>query len=607
MPLPTPVVTAPPDLIDLPVGGTYQFDGTSSTPGVSYTWLLVERPEGSTATLSNPTSAQPTLTNVDTRGTYIVFLKVTNSEGTSHPYPYPTQAATPPYAFTPPLATAFGVLRIAEEGNPTLFKPGRGEYGWFEKGLWPLFDKVAAGAEFEYYDKPTRTLTANAIVPDGEDTVTLNGLNVQEASPNLIVTNDDSGAIIVASALNVTGADLRVDGGVLRADEIRDASGGNIDVIPNAGFRVTAGEAVYLEGQGVEITSTSDQIDMLVSSARGMTLSAEVGDVLITAGDDITLSTLAENGDVSIEAAGIGGDVQITAGDDITLTVTAADSQIILTAPGADAVVALTAAGSSGQVRLTAGDEVRLGASADINMLAGNALTMVAVAAADLTTSNGDARIFVGGNAEEETEDNFFQVSFDAQNVRRVVDLDGFVAKRNNSVTLGASLVPVTPAGGTVLVPLRANHAAEYAVQALRGPESVSLNFGLSFYAAFRLESFASNKDLTFALYAGDGTSEVLLVSFPYLADGAADDVTGPVIIQGIVTSTGGKLLVSSGTLTMTIDSSRSYTTSGAQTIDATAVTGSSATLNFFFKAFSNSMVVEIANLHASFSLLLVS
>lgn len=377
MSLPVPVVTAPADLTDLPVGSTYQFDGTSSTPGVSYEWTLVEKPDGSAAALSNPTNAQPTLTNVDTRGTYIVFLKVTNSQGSSHAYPYPTQAATPPYAFTTPLATAFGVLRIAEEGNPTLFKPGRGEYGWFEKGLWPLFDKVAAGAEFEYYDEPTRTLTANAIVPD-ESTpegtaLNANSLRIVTAESGTFLSDADGIGLTILSDITVADADLTVQGGILRADEIRDASGGDIIIRPNArsvtyaagGIVLQTGASISADAENVVIEA-SDAIDL--SATTLLAMSAGGGDVSITAGDDITISATGANGDITISATG-------------------ADGDILISAPGATGSIALQAQGVSGAFAATASTAAVTASTGNLTLAASGLTGTVVLAPALATTS----------------------------------------------------------------------------------------------------------------------------------------------------------------------------------------------------------------------------
>ena len=389
MPAPTPIVATPPDFLELPAGGTYQFNGSGSTPGASYSWTLVEwPPEATSAQLTNANTATPTLINITARGTYIVFLKVTNSFGESHPYPYPTQATTAPYGFSTPLATAFGVLRIAEAGSDALnpiFKPGRGEYGWFEKGLWPLVKKVSEGLTFEYYDIPTRTLTANAIVPDPavtpfDDIVSVAGLNVRDDSTQTeheIYNSYDK--INVLSHMHVTGKDLTVSGGTLKADTISDASGGDVTITANSALRLEPTNGVVVDTTTVNITAAYDVTfemvgaidDTLAVTSNGNLQLSGSNAVQIQAQGDGTLALTANNGlisaygpnvaveaDVDVELR-VGstsvlvtsGDIALSATDDITLT--AADD-ITLLSNGANGDINLTTTGASGDIKLNA-------------------------------------------------------------------------------------------------------------------------------------------------------------------------------------------------------------------------------------------------------------
>ena len=314
MPAPIPVVTPIDTFLELPAGGTVALScaGSTALPGASYQWQLIEAPDGSAATLQNALTATPTLTNVDTRGTYIVFLKITDSGGSSHPQPYPVQATSVPYGFSTPLATAFGVVRVAE--SPTgLVKPGRGEYGWFEQGLWPIVDKINDGLSFEYYDEPTRTLTANAVMPDsttGADAVEVNGLNITDTTASIVLTTDGN-PLVIGTATTVSGVDLTVSGGLLKVDEINDASGGNLTISANA--------SVLINGS----------------------------DVLLTAADDISLSTTGADGVITLATSGATGN--------IALTTSGSNADISITASGSDGDISLAAAGATGGVTLLAG------------------------------------------------------------------------------------------------------------------------------------------------------------------------------------------------------------------------------------------------------------
>lgn len=340
MAIPVPNVIGSPFLLEtLPPSGTQALSCTV-IPNTSYLWRLIEKPPGSSAMLTGATSATPTLTNIDVRGTYIVFLQVTNSYGSSAAEPFPVQSAIAPYAFTTPVTTAFAVVRVKE--NSGLVKPGRGEYSWFESGLWPLFDKVAEGSSFLRYNDPTRTLTANAIVPDltiapNDSIVSVAGLNVRNDTSNdeHELYSPEHDKINVLSNLHVTGKDLTVSGGVLRADNVRDASGGTLSLEANASMTLVAGAGINLDAAGVAI-QTTDAIDFtaetLVAIAAGagdVQISAS-DDISLTAVDDITINATGANGDLNLFAHGTGGDIWVQAGTSLKLETTRVSSSITL-------------------------------------------------------------------------------------------------------------------------------------------------------------------------------------------------------------------------------------------------------------------------------------
>jgi hypothetical protein len=379
MPAPTPNVATPLDLLDLPAGNTYTFNGSGSTPGVTYSWQLVEYPPEATGiSFTNTNTATPTLSGITARGTYIVFLKVENSFGISHEDPYPVQATTEPYGFSIPLTSAFGVLRIAEAGSDPLnpiFKPGRGEYGWFEKGLWPLVKKVSEGLTFEYYDIPTRTLTANSIVPDASvspfaTAVSVAGLNVRNDSANseheLYNVYDK---INVLSNMHVTGKDLTVSGGLLKVDEIRDASGGALVLAPNGGLTVNTTDFDVTADHGATITMAGSLSETLALTSNGILQLQADAAIQIQAQDDGTISLTTNNGLISVYGTSLAleadadidlrvgstslictsSDLTLAATDDITLN---AVDDINLNTTGATGQIKLTASGANGAVTL---------------------------------------------------------------------------------------------------------------------------------------------------------------------------------------------------------------------------------------------------------------
>jgi hypothetical protein len=294
MPAPIPVVAPITDLLALPVGGTVSLSGSGGLPSAQYQWTLIEKPDGSNALLNNANTATPTLVSVDKRGTYIVFLRITDSGGSSHPYPYPTQATSAPYGFTAPLASAFGVVRVAETSG--LFKPGRGEYGWFEKGLWPIIDQISAGTSFAHYDENTHTLDADAIVPSTAEYVDVNTLSVRQLDSTTTQLGSTVGNVVVASPVEVNNpSGITASAGPIKTAELRSLAGANLAVNVDQNLLIDTVSATL---------EASDAVD--VTAGGLLALASNAGDVSITAGDDITLAA--------------DDDIICTAEDDMTLT-----------------------------------------------------------------------------------------------------------------------------------------------------------------------------------------------------------------------------------------------------------------------------------------------
>jgi len=71
----------PKTFISLPTTHALSGTGTFFAPAtaiVSYLWELVEKPAGSAAVLTSTTAQNPTLNSIDTPGTYLLFLRVTD-------------------------------------------------------------------------------------------------------------------------------------------------------------------------------------------------------------------------------------------------------------------------------------------------------------------------------------------------------------------------------------------------------------------------------------------------------------------------------------------------------------------------------------------------
>lgn len=80
-----PIANAGPDqrftFVSLPTSAVMAGTGSFFAPAVAitnYLWELVEKPVGSAAALSSTTAQNPTLNTIDTPGTYLLFLRVTD-------------------------------------------------------------------------------------------------------------------------------------------------------------------------------------------------------------------------------------------------------------------------------------------------------------------------------------------------------------------------------------------------------------------------------------------------------------------------------------------------------------------------------------------------
>lgn len=340
---PVPVIAAVSDIMTLPTA-TILLDGSGSLPSggattiTAYAWTLVDKPPGAAATLTDATTATPTLNDVDIEGTYIVFLVVTDDAGrSSFGTPYALQHLPPEdlstfdvplYAFESPVAGAFVSVRapyasVAARLNQSLYKTGRGEYGWLATGLWPLTELLSdlRGEMLDIYDAPNKELQADAISPQTPGAgVTVDGLVIKDTGSIITI---DSVRPTIRSLDDVSiaaGKTLRVEAtGTARFDDIASTSGGDITstsaiyapevktplvtsvgtLTATAGTNLTVGATgtgtmdvggtLSLESNGADVAVTGDTGVDVVATTNDITLTATAGDVVLTAGAEIEL------------------------------------------------------------------------------------------------------------------------------------------------------------------------------------------------------------------------------------------------------------------------------------------------------------------------------
>lgn len=316
---PIPVIAAVSDVLTLP--GSMALDGSGSldslgAPGniASYQWTLVEKPPGSAASLTAPTTATPTLTNIDIVGNYVVFLIVVDNLGaSSFGYAYPRQHLPPEdlttydvplYAFESPVAGAFVVVKapynnVAARLNQPIYKTGRKEFGWLVDS-WNQADTVEDLREemLELYDRPNLAVLADAVRPQtGGAGVAVDGLNIKDTGA---ITAIDSNRATIRVLDNFSVAanknlQLEAGSGSLRTDNIQSTTGGDITstsgmVIPEVITPLITGDA------GLAITATANSSVVVtgafaIDASGTVTLESNSADLLIYGDTEVRIGS----------------------------------------------------------------------------------------------------------------------------------------------------------------------------------------------------------------------------------------------------------------------------------------------------------------------------
>lgn len=146
--------------------GTASFDPDAGTI-TAYSWTLVYSPPGSSASLLNPTTATPTLQNVDVVGSYLVFLQVTDSGAENSE---PVQRLAPDSAFA----------LVAHKTQVEDFRiPASGERNWADVAyvLWTTAEaKLSLGGTWDTTHELIFTSGLSAHIRDDRAAASKGGL-----------------------------------------------------------------------------------------------------------------------------------------------------------------------------------------------------------------------------------------------------------------------------------------------------------------------------------------------------------------------------------------------------------------------------------------------
>jgi hypothetical protein len=347
---PTPIIAEVPDVTGT-LPASVQLDGTGSLPaegppaGTSITewlWTLHHKPEGSEAVLTNTGTPNPTLTNIDMVGSYLISLQVTDNLGrVSHSGISPIQSSSPPYGFKFPAVTSMVAVRVPTESG--LVKLAYGERRWLERGLWELVDRLE-----ENSNAITSLQGSLGDSVASADTINVNNIDELDTAHDIhflkpvrldtLKGKTNPSKIEVDAGLTVNGAVTAPTGNltILNSDEAYVAQLDTPSIATSSTLNIAA--------QDVTVTATDD-----------VTLTATGGLTLETFGPTagITLQTTGSNADISLSAAGSDGDITILApGPTGVVAVLGGGGGVSLTTITDGANITLTAAGIGSLINL---------------------------------------------------------------------------------------------------------------------------------------------------------------------------------------------------------------------------------------------------------------
>jgi hypothetical protein len=203
-------------------------------------------------------------------------------------------------------------------------------------------------------------------------------------------------------------------------------------------------------------------------------------------------------------------------------------------------------------------------------------------------------------------------VGFDVDSRSRVIDLDGFVAQKNNICTdTGRTQTSVTLGATEKELPLRGGRSVVYAYEALRGG-SVG-NFSLAFTAGFNVSKFVTNPGNYLSIYLNvrkqGETSSVRLAELTFTPGGSVEIFGGGCAVSGLITSPydtnpGGFSSHITSSATLSLGNGSYVPTASLLTALVGSVLAPNANVEFFFSAASNDPLTVVGNHNAAFTLM---
>ena len=319
-----PTANAGADSSDTVNGSPVTFSGSQSSDSegsVTYSWSMVDSPSGSTANLTNTTTATPSLTGYNKSGSYTVRLTVTDEGSLTDTDDVIFTASIGSVSASTSLlsvdttdttvGSAFTVSVTPKDANSNLL--GTSETVVISSTLGDASGTVSSDATGTYTLTFTSTVSGTATVTSSVNGTTINASDTVIYSPGTLST---SLSTLTATPAQANSSDT-ITVSVTPKDQYGNnlVSGQTVVIIPSSG------------SMNADATETSGAYTQTYTmGGADVSFSATVGGQAINASDSVTYSSSAPSAEQSTVVADSTDNLTADGSDSTIVTVTVNDS-----------------------------------------------------------------------------------------------------------------------------------------------------------------------------------------------------------------------------------------------------------------------------------------
>jgi len=319
-----PTANAGADSSDTVNGSPVTFSGSQSSDSegsVTYSWSMVDSPSGSTANLTNTTTATPSLTGYNKSGSYTVRLTVTDEGSLTDTDDVIFTASIGSVSASTSLlsvdttdttvGSAFTVSVTPKDANSNLL--GTSETVVISSTLGDASGTVSSDATGTYTLTFTSTVSGTATVTSSVNGTTINASDTVIYSPGTLST---SLSTLTATPAQANSSDT-ITVSVTPKDQYGNnlVSGQTVVIIPSSG------------SMNADATETSGAYTQTYTmGGADVSFSAKVGGQTINASDSVTYSSSAPSAEQSTVVADSTDNLTADGSDSTIVTVTVNDS-----------------------------------------------------------------------------------------------------------------------------------------------------------------------------------------------------------------------------------------------------------------------------------------